>query len=246
MVVDWIKVSAEDAWKVPTEDVLGELARLARVPEDSCESFHYSVCGTVEAVWLREELFKRGPAAEKKGSLARAAEAALTLHDALASFGKPEQKHLQKIFPSLSAEEFEGLRQKAYEVSESLNAAMGRPPPRDLNELPRPNRRGRKLDAVKDVLFRRFAYDLLLDAKAAGGRFTADRNSPKGTLIKGLQLLAPHLPPGFVPRRPAATTLDRFRAWCGQTSVVPSMNPDDFDYWKESWMYSLYPRKPTK
>jgi hypothetical protein len=238
-MVDWIETSPEDAWKVPTENVLERLVKLARVRDDLCESFHHFVCGTVEAVWIREELFKRGPAAEKTGSLARAADAALTLHDALGTFGKPEQEHLQKIFPLLSAEEFGGLRQKAYEISKTLNAAMGRPPPRDLNEPPRPNRRGRKLDAVKDVLFRRFAYDLLLDALAAGGRFTVDRNSATGSLIEGMRLLADHLPPGFVPRRPPATTLDRFRTWCGQTGVDPNMNPDDL------WMYTLYPRNPT-
>jgi hypothetical protein len=238
-MVDWIKTSPEDAWKVPTEDVLKRLVKLARVPDDLCETFHHSVCGTVEAVWIREELFKRGAAAENGGSLARAADAALTLHDVLGTFGKPEQEHLQKIFPLLSAEEFGGLRRNAYELSKTLNAAMGRPPPRDLNEPPRPNRRGRKLDAVKDVLFRRFAYDLLLDARAAGGRFTVDRNGAKGSFIPGMKLLADHLPPGFVPRRPAATTLDRFRTWCGQTGVGPNMNPDDL------WMYSLYPRNPT-
>jgi hypothetical protein len=116
---------------------------------------------------------------------------------------------------------------------------MGRPPPHDLNEPPRPNRRGRKLDAVKDVLFRRFAYDLLLDARAAGGRFTVDTNSAKGSFIPGMKLLADHLPRDFVPRRPAAKTLDRFRTWCGQTGVGPNMNPDDL------WMYTLYPRNPT-
>jgi hypothetical protein len=116
---------------------------------------------------------------------------------------------------------------------------MGRPPPRGLNAPPRPNRRGRKPDAVKDVLFRRFAYDLLLDAKRAGGKFTVDRNSAKGSFLEGVELLASHLPPGFVPKRPPATTLDRFRAWAGQTSASPEMDPDDF------WMYSLYPRKPS-
>jgi hypothetical protein len=55
-----------------------------------------------------------------------------------------------------------------------------------------------------------------------------------------MNLLAPHLPPGFVPRRPSAKTLERFRAWCGQTGVAPNMEPDD-----DLWMYSLYPRKPT-
>jgi hypothetical protein len=50
-MADWIKTSPEDAWKVPTENVLGQLAKLARVPADSCQSFYYSVCGTVVAVW---------------------------------------------------------------------------------------------------------------------------------------------------------------------------------------------------
>jgi hypothetical protein len=238
-MVDWIIISHEDAWKVPTEEVLRELAKLARVPDDLCETFHHFVCGTVEAVWIREELFKRGPAAEKKGSLARAADAALTVHDTLGTFGKPEQEQLQKISPLL-AEDFGRLRKNAFEISEILNAAMGRPPPRHLNEPPRPNRRGRKQDAVKDVFFRRFAYDLQLDAKVAGGRFTVDKHRAKGSFIKGMNLLASHLPPGFVPRRPPATTLQRFKTWCDQTGVGPNMmNSDDL------WMYSLYPRNRT-
>jgi hypothetical protein len=138
----------------------------------------------------------------------------------------------------LSTEEFDGLRQKAYELSKTFNAAIGRPPPRDLNASPRPNLKGRKPDAVKNVLFRRFGYDLLLDAKAVGGRFTIDKNSAKGSFIDGIELLVRHLPPGFVPRRLSATTLQRFHTWCNQTGVGPSMNPDDL------WMYSLYPRRP--
>jgi hypothetical protein len=238
-MVDWITTSPEDAWKVPTENVLKQIAELADAPADSCESFQYSVCGTVEAVWEREELFKRGPAADNGGPSACAADAALTLHDALGTFGKAEQEHLQKIFPLLSAEEFEGLRQKAFEISNKLNGAMGRPPPRDLNAPPRPNRRGRTPDAVKDVFFRRFAYDLLLDAQQAGGRFTVDKNSATGSLIEAMKLLADHLPRDFVPSCLPATTLDRFRTWCGQTGLGPNSDPDDL------WMYALYPRNPT-
>ena len=33
-MVSWIKTSPEDAWKLPTENVLGELTELARVPDD--------------------------------------------------------------------------------------------------------------------------------------------------------------------------------------------------------------------
>jgi hypothetical protein len=43
----------------------------------------------------------------------------------------------------------------------------------------------------------RFTLLLLWDVRAAGGSLTLDKNARKGTLIDALNLLRPHLPPGF-------------------------------------------------
>jgi hypothetical protein len=57
-----------------------------------------------------------------------------------------------------------------------------------------------------------FALRLLWDVRTAGGRLTLDKNSRKGTLIETLELLSPHLPPGFVPKILPVSTLAKMHA----------------------------------
>jgi hypothetical protein len=57
-----------------------------------------------------------------------------------------------------------------------------------------------------------FAFRLLLDIRAAGGRLTLDKNVGKGTLIETLELLRPHLPSGYIPRSLPLSTLARVKA----------------------------------
>jgi hypothetical protein len=239
---DWIHTRPEDAWKVPSDEVLRKLADGAGIPDAARENFEYAVCGTVEAVWIRHEQFKTRSATKRGGTLDRVALAAVTLHESLNKLKKDDHKHLQDIFPALSDERLRELRQSAYRLADIFTAAMGKPPPRSLDEIPR---RGRKLGAVKDVSFRRFVCDLLLDAKASGGILTLEKHDPPtGSLIRALKLLAPHLPDGFVPNAPSGTTLQRLKRWSSQIEVASDDLPEDFGP-DDLWMYSLYPRRPT-
>jgi hypothetical protein len=57
-----------------------------------------------------------------------------------------------------------------------------------------------------------FALRLLWDVRTAGGRLTLDKNNRKGTLIETLELLSPHLPPGFIPKILPVSTLAKMHA----------------------------------
>ncbi len=57
-----------------------------------------------------------------------------------------------------------------------------------------------------------FTLRLLWDVRTAGGRLTLDKNSGKGTLIETLELLSPHLPPGFIPKILPLSTLAKMHA----------------------------------
>jgi hypothetical protein len=57
-----------------------------------------------------------------------------------------------------------------------------------------------------------YALRLLWDVRTAGGRLTLNKNSGTGTLIETLELLSPHLPPGFIPRILPVSTLAKMHA----------------------------------
>ena len=95
---------------------------------------------------------------------------------------------------------------------------------------------------MKDSIFQNFVCALLIFTKRARGRFTLEKNIGIGTLIEAIEMLAPHLPDGFVPEHLPASTLQRLKTWCDQINV----DLDDVDYGLDDlWMYSLYPRPRT-
>jgi len=67
---------------------------------------------------------------------------------------------------------------------------------------------------------------LLWDVRAAGGRLTLDKNSGKGTLPETLELLSPHLPPGFIPRVLPLSTLARMKALEKKLAVIQQEEPN--------------------
>jgi hypothetical protein len=79
----------------------------------------------------------------------------------------------------------------------------------------------------------------MIFTRRARGGFTLEKNIPAGTLIEAIELLAPHLPRGFVPDPLPGSTLQRLKTWCDKIII----NLDDADYGLDDlWMYSLYPR----
>jgi len=72
-----------------------------------------------------------------------------------------------------------------------------------------PPRRGRP-PGTSDIVLLWFATDLLNLVKHAGGRLTFDKNYPKNrTLLRALQQLHPHLPPGLFSESPSIRVLLR-------------------------------------
>jgi hypothetical protein len=72
---------------------------------------------------------------------------------------------------------------------------------------PRAHRRGRRPGTAKNRRFRVFLRKLTNAAKAHGGRLGLQKNIPKGALLEAIEIVAPHLPDGFVPKRLSASTL---------------------------------------
>jgi hypothetical protein len=87
---------------------------------------------------------------------------------------------------------------------------MTRPKP-SLDVVGRPPRGGLG-EPIRQGSLKQFTLRLLWDVRAAGGRLTLNKNSGTGTLPKTLSLLAPHLPPGFVPNVLPLSTLASIKA----------------------------------
>src|SRR6476620_1932311 len=87
-----------------------------------------------------------------------------------------------------------------------------------LRSQSKPSRdRGRPADAELRLpgapgSLARFILRLLWDVGTCGGVLTLDKTTNKGTLVKALELLRPHLPPGFVPNELPISTLARIKA----------------------------------
>jgi hypothetical protein len=66
-----------------------------------------------------------------------------------------------------------------------------------------------------------FTLNLLLDVRAAGGRFTLDKNTGTGTLVEALALLRPHMRPGLIPNKLPFSTLARVKALDQKIATTP-------------------------
>jgi hypothetical protein len=58
-------------------------------------------------------------------------------------------------------------------------------------------------------MFAAFVVKLSRAARAAGGRLGLQKNIGKGPLLEAIEIVAPHLPDGFVPKPLSASTLQR-------------------------------------
>jgi hypothetical protein len=76
---------------------------------------------------------------------------------------------------------------------------------------PQAHRRGRPKGTIKNRAFQGFVRGLFLAAERAGGRYTLEKNIRKGTVIEAINILAPYLPDGFVPKNLPFSTLQRIK-----------------------------------
>jgi hypothetical protein len=77
---------------------------------------------------------------------------------------------------------------------------------------PQAHRRGRPRGRVKNREFQVFVRGLFLAAQRAGGRYTLEKNIREGTVIEAINILAPYLPDGFVPKNLPFSTLQRIKS----------------------------------
>ena len=90
----------------------------------------------------------------------------------------------------------------------------GRPPPRLPSQPPDLPGKGRRTGSVERWIFQEFVWHLLLSTSEVGGEFTFAKEPLTGTLIGAIEMLAPYLPDGFVPKPLPGSTLQRLIDSC--------------------------------
>jgi hypothetical protein len=171
------------------DDVMRRLADLARVPktEGAQENFSRLIVRTLSGVWSDFELSTRYPAWKNPRPRDAASEelAARTWRYLRHASGLSE-RDLEELFWPLEGD------------SEQIQ--------------PQAHRRGRPRGTVKNRAFQVFVRGLFLAAVRAGGRYTLEKNIQKGTVIEAIDILAPYLPDGFVPKNLSFSTLQRIKS----------------------------------
>jgi hypothetical protein len=186
------------------------LAELARVPEENRDGFWLAVFDAVLDAWEHDASRKMAVALDQTEVLLRAKNALRAARQALADL----DEECERVGPL----ERGGLAESQVwwrlpELTAAIEQEMDRffewtgeetEPPR-----PRVHRKGRRRGTVKNRRFRVFLRKLRNAARGHGGRLGLQKNTPKGPLLEAIEIVAPHLPDGFVPKRLSASTLQR-------------------------------------
>ena len=202
-VFDQMSKSINASPKVPSDEVLRQLADLLLVPPEQREFFFESICTNVQTAWELDGLAKQGLASKRGKKLV---DAALALYDTLGNLNNPERALIEGIFSKagfifdrISSEGVVGLNKTAYQLALLASFLTGKPTPRLPSQLPETPGRGRRSGAVKHPIFQQFVWQLLISIKGAGGSFTFAKETLGGTLVTAINMLARCLPHGFVP-----------------------------------------------
>jgi hypothetical protein len=185
------------------------LAELARVPEENRDGFWLAVFEAVIEAWEHDASREMAVSLNQNKVLSRAVDALRAARQALADLDEECKKKVE-------SNRLGGLVEAQFwwrlpELTGAIEQEMDRffkwtwdetEPPR-----PRTHRRGRRQGTVKNPRFRVFLRKLSNAAKAHGGRLGLQKNIPKGALLEAIEIVAPHLPEGFVPKRLSASTL---------------------------------------
>ena len=187
------------------------LAELARVPEENRNGFWLAVFGAVLDAWEHDANRKMAVARKQNEALSRAIHALKAARQALAELDE-ECERVGPIERSVGLGEL-GFWWELPKLTAEIEQGMDRffEWTGEETELPRPraHRRGRRPGTVENPRFRVFLRKLRHAAKDHGGRLGLQKNTPKGALLKAIEIVAPHLPDGFVPKRRSASTLQR-------------------------------------
>jgi hypothetical protein len=206
---------APDAIARPVPDeVLRQVAELAHVPTAQHEFFFEVVRDSVQTACDLNALAKGGLTNKKGATLHRAA---LDFYETLKTLNKDEGKFIERIldskakfiFDRISDGGVDELRKTAYQLALLFSLITGKPLPRYPHQGPQPRQRGKKSGWVKHPRFNEFAFNIYLSAKVAGGNLTFDKNGLGGTWVDAIEMLAPHLPAGFVPEPFPGSALQR-------------------------------------
>jgi hypothetical protein len=170
--------------------VMQRLADLGRVPktEEAREYFSRLIVRTVQGVWSDFEFITRYPA-----------------------WKKPLPRNAANEKSASAARQY--LRQASWLSERALEELFW---PLDVlgdseQIQPQAHRRGRPRGTVKNRAFQVFVRGLFLAAQRAGGRYTLEKNIQEGTVIEAIDILAPYLPDGFVPKNLPFSTLQRIK-----------------------------------
>jgi hypothetical protein len=223
VVVDMSKVQVQTAAQQPqaaiADDLLKNLAELARVPDRPANRnlFYDSIRHTVRVAWTRSGEIKDGIVVNS-GALARAAKAIRTANEALAKLNVNETERLTAVFDRCvrsgwfgGHQGVAGCRRLVWQLADALSFSVGLGLARDPDNPERPNSRGRRKGSIQNLTFQMFVCALLQDAENCGGKFTLQKNISKGTLMSAIELLAPYLPPGVIPKLLSPSTLQRIK-----------------------------------
>jgi hypothetical protein len=189
--------------RLKEDGLYARLAGIAQVPATAIEELWTGVSYELSIPWGWDKPVRRS----EKSAVRRSKKPALVqLRRALRTL-----RELPEIVLNVEPQE---LREELF--SEPLSSVQTKPPPR-----PRGRPRGGAFSKCITGSLVEFAFCLLLDVRAAGGRLTLDKNRGTGTLVDALDLLRPYLPQGFIPQRLPFGTLDRVRALDRKISTDP-------------------------
>jgi hypothetical protein len=185
------------------KDVMLRLAKLAGVPTNDREAFCEHASNGFLRLWKRD---RRAVSSNPGPALIKAAKAARTLQEAFYRLKKHDREWVDNILSSemqFELGEIHHLESTILNLAMVFSAAIGRP-------TSLPPHLGRSL-GIKDQMLRDLVFSLLSAATESHGKFTLDKNSQSGTLLKALDILRPHLPKGLVPKALPVGTVQKLK-----------------------------------
>jgi hypothetical protein len=174
-------------------NVLQQLAELARVPDEKRIEFCRQVSNLVSDMWRHDAHHRQLVLAKQNKSLSLAIDALRAAKQALADLDEDLREAGGELIINTELAITHFLACMGEDSGPARRRADGR---------------GRRPGSV-NWMFAAFVVKLRRAASAAGGRLGLQKNIRKGALLEAIEILAPHLPDGFVPKRLSASTLQR-------------------------------------